>query len=182
MFVPASYNEGTPVALIVGLHGSGGSPDQMMRNWKPVAGSNCFIVVAPSGCSANAEAIRDDAKTKYNILVKHCYVGGFSQGGIESGTRAVTEDTGKKWAAIFMMSCGFLHTPPSWDIERAAWKIPVYWSCSQSDGFYSHVQGCYNAAVQYDHPTVVLSPSGGHSPDIHDYNDCWSWISAHSSP
>jgi predicted esterase len=154
----------------------------MTNYWQPVATNHGFILIAPSGTSANAEGIRDEAKGLYNISIKMCYVGGFSQGGIDSGSRALSSDTGKKWAAIFMLSSGF-NPAPSACFQNAPWKIPVYFSCGTSDStFFSVVQSEHGYAEQFGHPAKLCTPAGGHQLSIHDYEDCWTWISGHSSP
>jgi predicted esterase len=166
---------------MVALGGKGASASQMMTVWQPVAMSQKLIIVS-SVYTANAENIREDVKALYNVSIKKCYVGGFSQGGIDSGSRAIGTDTGKKWAAIFMLSAPF-NRPGSPCFDGAAWKIPIYFSCGTSDSyFYSYVQEHHSIAQSSGHPTELRTPSGGHSTSIHDYMDCWIWISGHSSP
>jgi poly(3-hydroxybutyrate) depolymerase len=182
VFVPSGCSKSKPVPLVVACHGAGASPSQMMNVWQPLAKKHGFIIIAPSGTKANAEKIREEAKKLYNICIKQCYVGGFSQGGIDSGTRAIGGDKEKKWAAIFMLSAPF-KIPGSACFKSAAWKIPVYFTCGKSDSmFFSHVKQQHSCAKQYGHPTKLCTPAGGHRVSIHDYEDCWAWLSGYSSP
>ena len=102
LFVPRSYHQGTPTALIISMHGAGGWPasQQQISQWDEVAEREGFIVVYPSGLKGRgpriwrADADNDQAydvrfiadlldtiSATYSIDRARIYANGFSNGG-----------------------------------------------------------------------------------------------------
>lgn len=127
--VPASYRPGTPVPLVMVLHGGGGSPSAVrgITGMDRVSDQNGFIVIYPAGTGERARdsrlswnilksdtfatannkddlgfirAVLKDVQAKYAIDTKRIYATGISQGGMMCYRFACDPDLSGRIAAI----------------------------------------------------------------------------------
>lgn len=105
-YVPASYTHGTPVPMVIGLHGtsSSGSQFAQYRDFRPIADTANFIVVNPDGSTMIGirywnygnvfgstvddvgflEALIDTISAHYSINQQRVYCAGMSNGSFMS--------------------------------------------------------------------------------------------------
>jgi len=109
MYVPATYTPGTPVPLVLNLHGYGSNNTQQMSyaNFKPIADTANFLILAPLGIAdgngtshwnANwatgvddigfINALLDTISNSYTVNQDRIYSTGMSNGGFMSLTLA----------------------------------------------------------------------------------------------
>ncbi len=110
LYVPASYTAGTPVPLVLNLHGYGSNNTQQMAygNFKPIADTANFLILAPQGLAdpvagsahwnANwgtgvddigfINALLDTISNNYSVNQDRIYSTGMSNGGFMSLTLA----------------------------------------------------------------------------------------------
>lgn len=109
LYVPAAYNSSTSVPLVLNLHGYGSNNTQQMSygNFKPIADTANFLILAPQGSldqnsiahwNANwgtgvddigfLSALIDTISANYNVNQNKIYSTGMSNGGFMSFTLA----------------------------------------------------------------------------------------------
>jgi polyhydroxybutyrate depolymerase len=102
LYVPKSYDRGTPTSLVISMHGAGlwGAAQKETSRWNDLADKNGFIVVYPSGVGGKGVRIWraepgpdlmkdvrfiseliDTLKASYNIDPTRIYANGLSNGG-----------------------------------------------------------------------------------------------------
>lgn len=118
-YVPVSYTPGTPVPMVIGLHGtsSSGSAFAQYRDFRPIADTANFIVVHPDGSTMLGvkfwnygnilgstvddvgflEALIDTISAQYSINPNRIYSAGMSNGSFMSYCLACESD---RFAAI----------------------------------------------------------------------------------
>lgn len=109
LYVPAIYDGSTAVPLVLNLHGYGSSNTQQMfyGNFKPIADTANFLILAPQGLNDNTgtahwnanwgtgvddvgflSALIDSISAEYNVNADRVYSTGMSNGGFMSFTLA----------------------------------------------------------------------------------------------
>lgn len=143
LHVPASYKPGTPVPLVISLHGFAEWPAHLMgiSGWNKVADENNFIVVYPRGSSfplrwyCNGRrgetrraaqdvkfisALIDQLGQSYSIDTNRVYANGLSNGGGMSCLLACK--LSQRIAAIGSVSGAYLLPASEWNAPR---HVPI---------------------------------------------------------
>ena len=93
VYVPESYSEDRPTPLIVALHGTGGSGENVLRMWSATAEELGFLVLAPSEAGENVgwgfrdrerasvEASLRWMRRRFNVDESRIHLTGVSRGG-----------------------------------------------------------------------------------------------------
>ncbi|MCB9222916.1 MAG: T9SS type A sorting domain-containing protein [Crocinitomicaceae bacterium] len=154
-YVPATYTAGTPVPMVIGLHGTGSSGAEFAqyRDFRPIADTANFIVVHPDGSTylglkfwnygnvfgstvddvGFLEALMDTISAYYSIDQDRIYLAGMSNGSFMSYTFACQSDriaaigtvTGSMSVDIYN-SCSPHHPTPVLHIHGTADNINSY--------------------------------------------------------
>jgi phospholipase/carboxylesterase len=124
LYVPTSYRPGTPMPLLVALHGAGGSGRSMLAAIVPVAEARGVIVLAPDSRESTWDAIRDDfgpdvrfidqaldrVFDTYNVDPSRLAIAGFSDGA--SYALSLGLANGSLFGCVMAFSPGFVATAP----------------------------------------------------------------------
>lgn len=122
LYIPTSYNPATPMPVMFGFHGAGGTgtapaaAQSVRTGWSSIAESEGFIVVAqaatgsgggwvPSTDTQILDAIITDVWNAYNINTKRNYAWGFSAGGHYAHALCLNNNT---FFAAYGVSAGVL--------------------------------------------------------------------------
>jgi phospholipase/carboxylesterase len=95
-YAPSSYRRGTPMPLVVALHGAGGTARGYLDAiWKANAEAKGFVVIAPEGTAPLGDGFTynpidrvliladiDDIRACYDLDPRKTIINGFSAGGI----------------------------------------------------------------------------------------------------
>ena len=176
LYVPESYNDNSPVPLILNLHGYSSNAGQQMiySNFYPIADLEGFILVHPEGTydengfaywnSAGItevddigflNSLIDTIDANYNINLDRVYSMGMSNGGFMSYTLAC--ELSDKIAAIAsvtgsmndlqMLTCNPTHSMPVMQIHGTADAIVPY---AGNDGFISSIDDVTSYWVDFN--------------------------------
>ena len=173
LFVPSGYVEGTPVPLVILLHGYGadGATQEGYFQLQPIAEANTFLYATPSGTVDGAmnhfwnatdaccdvghldpddvtylRALIDDVEAHYTVDPRRIYFVGHSNGGFMSHRMAC--ELGDRIAAIVSLA-GMVWNDPA----RCTPSAPVA---------IAHVHGTADAVVDYDGGAIFgLGPYPG---------------------
>lgn len=187
LFVPTSYTQSTPTALVIALHGAGDTYTNFYSvlqayGWTSAATSNNFILMAPQHMNASrpsflhltgtggldATATANEIQgvinaayhgvgASYNIETTKIYFIGFSEGGVVTDITAYWHSDKIKAVAPYAGAA----TGKTFPVTR---NIPVYPICGTADSGYSGSVGTYNEWTNAGHATNSAWVSGvGHS-------------------
>jgi poly(3-hydroxybutyrate) depolymerase len=141
LYVPATVKAGSPVPLIVMLHGSGRVGLSLVEKWKALAKKEGFIIAGPDSSNIKVwgspqdgpDFLRDlveELKTKYPINPRRVYLFGHSAGASFALEMSLMES---QYFAATAIHAGAL-PPEGHDlIEMAKRKIPISIQVGDSD-------------------------------------------------
>jgi polyhydroxybutyrate depolymerase len=136
LYVPGSYDQSKPTALVISLHGAGlwGAAQKETSQWNRVADEHGFIVVYPSGAGGGGPRVWhegvgagpsrdvrfiseliDTLEARYNIDPRMIYANGLSNGGGMSFALSCT--LSDRIAAVGMVGAALL-LPFSWCTDQ----------------------------------------------------------------
>ena len=201
LYIPNSYNPATPMPVMFGFHGAGGtgtSPaaaQQVRNDWATVAATGNFIVVAQASTGSgggwllsNDVAILNDIITdvfsRYNIEQKKVYAWGFSAGGHILHTLALSNSD---FFAGYAVNAGVLAASAGTSAPAAAIrKIPVSIYIGTSDSLLTYSQQdkttFQGAGWTLNTNLYYTEFSGGHTYTTAHLSQHWAKLSQHSLP
>jgi poly(3-hydroxybutyrate) depolymerase len=132
LFVPDSVKAGTPVPLVVLLHGSGRNGASLVEKWKDLASKESFIVVGPDSLDPSIwksptdgpDFLRDvveNIKSRYSINPRRVYLFGHSGGAIFALYMSLLES--RYYAATAIHAGAIDPNDPA--VNYAKRKIPI---------------------------------------------------------
>lgn len=201
LYIPSSYNPSTPMPVLFGFHGAGGSgtapaaAQQVRNDWATVAAAGGFIVVAQAATgsgggwvtSTDVSILNDiitDVWAAYNVDTKRVYGWGFSAGGhlmhaIGLGNASFFTAYGVS-AGVLAALAG--STAPA----SATRKIPVDIHIGASDSLLPYAQ---QDKTQFTGSGWTLGTnlyytefSGGHTYTTAHLSEIWNNLKGHSLP
>lgn len=176
-YVPASYKPGTPMPLVVALHGAGDTNSNYLNAmWKANADAKGFIVIAPEGGSVlgngytwnSADRLLilgtiDDVRPCYDLEPKKTILQGFSAGGIMAYWIGMKDAKRFSGIAINAADLGSAEAGPNGGIKLlpAPWTVPV-----------SHFHGDQdmNFPLMYAQAGIDRLKAAGHMTYFHVFN------------
>lgn len=143
LFVPESVKSGTPVPLIILLHGSGRNGLSLVDKWKDLAAKEGIIVVGPDSLDPSRWAspvdgpdflrdIVENVKSKYTINPRRVYLFGHSGGAVFALYMSLFES---QYFAATAVHAGALHQRDA-AISLAKRKTPIAIFVGTRDQFF----------------------------------------------
>lgn len=180
-YVPASYMRGTPMPLVVALHGAGDTnSNYLSAMWKGNADAKGFIVIAPEGGSALGNGYTwntgdrtiilgtiDDVRPCYDLQPKKTILQGFSAGGIMAYWIGLKDANRFSGIGIDSADLGSAEAGPNGQkpLLPAPWTIPVsHFHGDQDMNFpLMYAQAGIDRLKAAGHMTYFHVFSGGHT-------------------
>ncbi|MBX3458490.1 MAG: hypothetical protein KF696_00840 [Planctomycetes bacterium] len=201
LYIPSSYNPSTPMPVLFGFHGAGGSgtapaaAQQVRNDWATVAATGNFIVVAqaatgsgggwvPSTDTDILNSILTDVLGAYNIEQKRIYAWGFSAGAHYAHALCLNNSG---YFAAYGISAGALQALAGTSAPAAAArKIPCSLYVGNSDPLQPNVnsdrQTFLNAGWTLNTNLWYTEFSGGHTYSTSHLSAIWGHIGSHTLP
>jgi poly(3-hydroxybutyrate) depolymerase len=141
LYVPSTVKPGSPVPLIVMLHGSGRVGMSLVEKWKDLAKKENFIIAGPDSSNSQGwgmpqdgpDFLRDlveELKRKYPINSRRVYLFGHSAGAIFALETSLMES---EYFAATAIHAGALAPDDRELIQMAKRKIPMFIQVGDSD-------------------------------------------------
>ena len=141
LYVPSTVKPGSPVPLIVMLHGSGRVGLSLVEKWKDLAKKENFIIAGPDSSNSQGwgmpqdgpDFLRDlveELKKKYPINPRRVYLFGHSAGAIFALEISLMES---EYFAATAVHAGALPPDDRDLIQMAKRKIPMFIQVGDSD-------------------------------------------------
>ena len=194
-YVPSGYSPAQPMALVVALHGAGGSAPGVRNTWALVAEPAEFIVVAPRAAGQAdvwepgvdefwVEEVISDISTRYNIEGSRVYLWGFSAGGHFAHALGLF---GTDTYAAYAISAGTLGFAGTGAPAAAPRTIPVLLQVGDGDTvqrpFVMDDFARFQAAGWVDGLNVALDTfSGGHTYTVTSVTSAWRFMALRALP
>ena len=201
LYIPSSYNPSTPMPVLFGFHGAGGSgtapaaAQQVRNDWATVAAAGGFIVVAQAATgsgggwvpSTDVSVLNDiitDVWAAYNVDTKRVYGWGFSAGG--HLMHAIGLGNASFFAA-YGVSAGVLAALAGTSAPASATrKIPVDIHIGTSDSLLTYAQqdktAFQGAGWTLGTNLYYTEFSGGHTYTTSHLGEIWNNLKGHSLP
>lgn len=207
LYVPASYNHGTPAPLVLGIHGAGDSASSFYGvskavGWNTVADAAGVILAVPDTKSPYRDFavwsgnpsedipemiaemgelldVRDEIGTHYNLDPGSLHAFGFSDGGLFLAVTAM--EYSAEFASVAIVGYGWGGTY----IVSPSRKLPVQFACGAADSFYDYATMSEQFLASRGHDTRMLTAQGvGHDfvgvLGRYPPQQLWEWMSDRS--
>ncbi len=189
LYVPTSYDPGTPSPLLSVFHGQGGSGANMRDFWAIAAEAEGFLVLATSSTGSSGgwvpasdvpryDAALTDALGAYNIDTSRIYLWGFSAGAhLVHSIGLENADT----FAAYSVSAGVLAALEGVDgPARASRKIPLDIHIGTDDPLFpqaSSDRSAFLAAGWVEGANLSFVPfAGGHTVREDQLTEIWAFL------
>lgn len=203
LYIPTSYNPATPMPVLFGFHGAGGTgtapaaAQSVRTGWSSIAESEGFIVVAqaatgsgggwvPSTDTQILDAIITDVWAAYNVNTKRNYLWGFSAGAHYGHALALGNNT---FFAAYGVSAGALDAlagPTAPQTAAGTRRIPCDIHIGNTDTLLPYAQAdrtrFLNAGWVEGTNLWYSEFSGGHTYTTTHLSQIWNNIKTHSLP
>jgi len=203
LYVPASYNPATPMPVLFGFHGAGGTgtapaaAQSVRTGWASVAQTENFIVVAqaatgsgggwvPSTDTQILDAIITDVWNAYNVDTKRNYAWGFSAGAHYAHALCLNNNT---FFAAYGVSAGALDALAGASAPATAAttrRIPCDIHIGNTDSLLAYAQTdrtrFLSAGWTEGTNLWYTEFSGGHTYTNSHLAQIWANIKTHSLP
>jgi poly(3-hydroxybutyrate) depolymerase len=196
-YVPLSYDGGTPIALVVSLHGAGDTATNFLQLWQTNADQKGFMVLLPEASSPLAGGFTwniADTHVVYGAIadIEHCYntelhhhiLHGFSAGGIIAYIVGLSQADRFSGLAIASSDLGTAEYYHGGRLLPSAWAIPASIFHGEQDPNFPFVvsgEGSRDALVDAGHVVYFHPFMGGHTSNAADslqmYEDLKDWAS-----
>jgi polyhydroxybutyrate depolymerase len=178
LYVPRSYDRGTPAPLVISMHGAMNWPSFQMNVslWNKAADENGFIVVYPAGMGAGPKTwfmtewqtpsrmpdvvfiseLIDKLEASYNIDAARIYANGLSNGG----------------GMAFVLSCTLSHRIAAIGAVAAAQLLPWAWCADTRPVPMIAFHGTGDRITPYSGGTVWIAPKP--FPSVPEWTANWA--------
>jgi dienelactone hydrolase len=141
VYVPTSYSDEIPTPYMQVYHGGSSHADgDILTKYKETAELKGFILCSVSLVKDPweidielANGVRDEMVVRYNIDLRHCYIGGHSWGG---GIALNVGILKPGWAGIHVLSGN--GWPPEKLPRPSKPVVAIYWTAGENDGILNY--------------------------------------------